>query len=152
MIEHRIPLSKLEIVDQSLSPNKRRAKIFTKKLPEDFFQLRRAPLQSERSSINSDRNQIHTQNYQRKAPEIERISETRELSLRKGELSGRLMPDQSATLNLFMGIISSTREIRKSIRKHSLQLKKDSKFNCNIENIKLQLPPLVIKKGASTNF
>lgn len=70
-------------------------------------------------------------------PQTERTSETREASLRKGELSARIIQNESNTISLFMGIISSTREIKKSIRKHSLELKKDEKFNSNIENMKV---------------
>jgi hypothetical protein len=51
-----------------------------------------------------------------------------------------------------MGIISSTRDIRKSIRKHSLELRKDCKLLSNIENMKVELPPLFLKKGVTANF
>ena len=36
-IQDRIPLSKLDLLAQTPSPIKRKAKIYTKKLPEDFF-------------------------------------------------------------------------------------------------------------------
>jgi hypothetical protein len=36
-IENRVPLSKLQIIQQSESPIKRSIKIYSQKLPEDFF-------------------------------------------------------------------------------------------------------------------
>ena len=124
MLGERIPLSKLQIIDEFSSPLKRKAKIFSKKLPDDFFQGRKTAIQTERSMATPERQNIQTQSFSRKMQFSGRLSETRDANIRREEVAQKDHIDDSSTIRLFMGIISSTREIRKSIRKHSLELKK----------------------------
>ena len=49
-----------------------------------------------------------------------------------------------------MGVISSAREMRKVIRKHSMELKKENKPKR--DDLGLELPPLVLRKGVTTAF
>ena len=69
------------------SPIKRKAKIFARKLPEDFF------LQ-QREATAVVRSEVKTHAYQRKMPELARISETREINGRRGNLSSRMECNQ----------------------------------------------------------
>ncbi len=85
--EERVPLSKLQIIEEMPTPLKRKAKIFSNKLPNDFFLNRNTPRQP-------NRDQIHTQNFSRKIPSFQRISETRELNIRGGNQSARIRNDQ----------------------------------------------------------
>lgn len=77
-------------------------------------------------------------------PVSDRLSETRE-----ARKSVRGM-NEGNSMDLFMGIISSTREIRKSIRKHSMELRKETKVE-NAENF-VELPPLLLRKGVTAAF
>jgi hypothetical protein len=90
------------------SPFKRRAKIFAKKLPHDFFGSKKMAPSDERSARASSRNEIHTQAYSRKSGESLRVSETREFTP-KGSLTSRNTSESSNTMDLLLGIISSTR-------------------------------------------
>lgn len=122
---HRAPLHRIE----QLSPLRRRAKISNKKLPEDFFLLRRQDPVA--------RPQLHTQALPRRSCERERVSETRESSLQRGLCSN--------TMNLILGIISSGREMKKAMRKHSVEMRKENSES----ELRLELPPLLLRKGVT---
>lgn len=49
-----------------------------------------------------------------------------------------------------MGVISTAREMRKMIRKHSIELKKDK--NNKHEEMAIELPPISLKRGITTCF
>ena len=48
-----------------------------------------------------------------------------------------------------MGIISTTREMRRVIRKHSISLKREERYK---ENVGVELPPLKMRKGKTSVF
>jgi hypothetical protein len=48
-----------------------------------------------------------------------------------------------------MGIISSSREMKKAIRKHSLEMRKENSSS-HMEQFRLELPPLLLRKGVTT--
>jgi hypothetical protein len=50
-------------MDEVTSPFKRRAKIYAKKLPRDFFTNKKIITSDERSPTISNRNEIHTHDY-----------------------------------------------------------------------------------------
>ena len=111
-MDERVPLSKLQIIEEQTSPTQRKAKIYSRKLPEDFF--------LQRSLANSsNRNQMHTQGIPRRLFNIERVSNTRETGIRPGNLSGRGREEDRA-IDLMKGVIDTSREMRKMIRRHSL--------------------------------
>ena len=80
--EERMPLSKLHIIQEQSTPQ-RKAKIYSRKLPDDFFLQKSLPM-----TVN--RNQIHTQTIHRKLSDLGRVSNTRELNNRAGYKTGRL--------------------------------------------------------------
>lgn len=84
----RVPLSKLQIIEEIPSPLKRKAKIQTRRLPEDFFSC------SKRSQCQTSRNEIQTQSFPRRVSQLERHSETRQTSLRGGNLSARIRDEE----------------------------------------------------------
>ena len=109
-------MSKLQILEELPSPLQRRAKIFCRKLPEDFFIQRTVP-------FHQSRNEMHTQGLSRRVPNIERVSETRGANSRTGPLTSRLANDEPA-MDLLKGVIATSREMKRMIRRHSLEMKK----------------------------
>ena len=108
-LDERVPLSKLQIIEEQSSPLQRKAKIYSRKLPQDFF--------SQRNISNGPltRNNVHTQGLPRRTSNIERGN----ISPRKGALTARLDADDEA-MSLLRGVIATSREMRKMIRRHSL--------------------------------
>lgn len=111
-LDERVPLSKLQIIEEMSSPLQRKAKIYSRRLPEDFFGQRGTPLQQ-------CRNETYSQRLPRRVSNIERPSVTRELNSRPVCLTSRKSgPDD--TMDLLRGVIATSREMRKMIRRHSL--------------------------------
>ena len=146
-IQERIPLSKLDLIDEMPSPIKRKVKIYARKLPEDFFLMR--------NSTPMKRNDVQTQAYSRKIPVLERLSQTRDLNMRVGSLTARVREDEDKTMDLLRGVITTSRQMKKIIRKHSLQMKKQNQYQNQyniIDNYRIELPPLMLKKGVQSVF
>lgn len=61
--------------DELPSPLRRKAKIYARKLPQDFFGCRRAAMSLDRQphQLPPNRNEVHTQAYSRKVPELARV-------------------------------------------------------------------------------
>ena len=74
--EDRMPLSKLQIIQEQSTPQ-RKAKIFSRKLPDDFFLQKSLP-------IKINHNQMNTQTIHRKLSDLGRVSNTREVNNRAG--------------------------------------------------------------------
>lgn len=100
-VAERVPLSKLQLIEQSPSQLKRKAKISTRRLPEDFFLCTK-------SQCQTSRKEIHTQAVSRRVSYNERVSETRETNVRGGTLSTRLKDDEQ-TMELLRGVIATSR-------------------------------------------
>ena len=113
-LEDRVPLSKLQIIEEQSTPLQRKAKIYSRRLPQDFFLQRCIPKQS-------NRNQMHTQAIPRRLSNQERVSNTREATLRSatGMLTSRRGEEDNA-IDLLQGVIATSREMRQMIRRHSL--------------------------------
>jgi len=60
-----VPLSKLDILDEIPSPIKRKARIFAKKLPDNFF-AQKGQRSEEKSARVITRHEIHTQGIARR--------------------------------------------------------------------------------------
>ena len=55
-------------------------------------------------------------------------------------------------MDLLRGVIATSREMRKMIRRHSLEMKKENNNVREIEQYRVELPPLMLKKGATVAF
>ena len=90
----------------------RKAKIYSKKLPGDFFAQR---------NQQTNRFQMQTQAIPRRISNIERLANTREVKVRTGRLA-----EEDEAIDLLRGVIATSREMRKMIRRHSLEMKKEN--------------------------
>lgn len=137
----RAPLSRLELLDGFPSPPKRTIKISNHKFPRDFFNPKNQhKLHSSTSIVRNESDMPVTRQY---TPQVE-------LSKYEGVRRENVTPRdvRSREEDLIMGVISSAREMKRVIRKHSIELKKENKPKR--EDLAVELPPLLIKRGVTT--
>ena len=82
-IQDRVPLSRLQLLEEMSASMPRKLKINQRRLPDDFFAFKGSPHAGDAFGKSALRNQLYTQSYQRNALELNRISETRGGLLRK---------------------------------------------------------------------
>lgn len=66
-------------------------------------------------------------------------------------MTARLNDDEQ-TMDLLRGVIATSQEMRKMIRRHSLEMKKENNNYQVPEHYRVELPPLMLKKGVTTAF
>jgi hypothetical protein len=145
----RIPLSRIQPVDD-ISPNLKRSIIIShQKLPKDFFP-QKFSLKRE-FSITNPRTNLLSQKIPRNFSNIESNPETS----RRESMTARENRVEKEE-DLILGIISASKEIKRVIRKHSVELRRKENEMMELlpkflhkKSIQrdLELPPLLLKKG-----
>jgi hypothetical protein len=129
-----------DLMNAELSPIKKNIRIVNRRFPVNFFNVEESrKLYSSTSTNPSDLapvpHQVPLQNY--------------DSNRRRDSLTARDSMRLTQEEDLILGVISTTRKMKRVLRKHSLELKNSMNMKNNPE---FELPPLTVRKGVSTAF
>ncbi len=128
------PLSRLRIIQHTDSPTKNIIKISKGRLPVDFFN----DSQNQTTPFSSrNRHATKTGSWQRPSLELPKKIDRRQSATARDSREDK-------DTNLIMDVIETSRNIKRVLRKHSLELKRAEKHSNERE---FQLPSILWKKS-----